>query len=74
MTYVKIPTNNAKLMEHRIASLVCSLSKPMDELWYLLRKQGIKVKDKGVVPAKDSLMLKLDNPFFLAKESLVYAA
>ena len=61
-------------MERKIASSVCSSLKLMDELWYLLRKQGIKVKDTGVVPAKGFLILKLDNPFFLAKESLVYAA
>ena len=33
----------------------------MDELWYMLREQGMKVKDTKVVSAKDSLMLKSNN-------------
>ena len=45
----------------------------MDEISYLLRIKGVKVEDIGMVPAKGPSMLKLDNPFFSTKESILYA-
>jgi len=72
VTYV-ISTDDAKLMKHRIASSVCSSSMPMDKLGYLLRTKGVKVEDTRMVPAKGPLMLKLDNPFFSTKESILDA-
>ena len=41
--------------------------------WFLLRTKGVKVEDIGMVPTKGPPMLKLDNPFFSTKESILYA-
>ena len=45
----------------------------MDEIGYLLRIKGVKVEDIGMVPTKGPPMLKLDNPFFSTKESILDA-
>ena len=70
---MSFPTDDAKLIKHKIALSVCSSSMLMDEISYLLRTKGVKVEDIGMVPAKGPLMLNLDNPFFSTKEYILYA-
>ena len=60
-------------MKHRIVSSVCSSSMPMDKLGYLLRTKGVRVEDTRMVLAKGPPKLKLDNPFFSIKESILHA-
>ena len=70
---MSFPTDDAKLIKHKIALSVCSSSMLMDEISYLLRTKGVKVEDIGMVPVKGPLMLNLDNPFFSTKEYILYA-
>ena len=58
---IVVPTDDIKLMKHKVTLLVCSSSISMDEANFLLRAKRVKVKDTGVVLAKGPPILMLDN-------------